>query len=226
MPERRFDENETAEIFARATEAQPAGTRVQTSREGMTLAQLQEIGREAGIPPELVAAAARALDRPPPPAPSRFLGVTVGVARTVELDRRMSTEEWERLVVLLRDTFQARGNVRVDGSLRQWTNGNLQVLVEPSERGDRVRLRTRNGNAQALMTAGGGLIVLAAMTLIVGGDGGASAAGSAAFLGAGGLGAFGVALARLRGWAPLRAQQMEAIADRLEASSTTPRLDP
>ncbi len=227
MSERRYDEDETAAIFARATESQPTGTRALRSGEGMTLAQLQEIGREAGISPDQVAAAARALDRPAPPAPSRFLGVTVGVARTVELDHRMSNDEWERLVVLLRDTFQARGTVRVDGSLRQWTNGNLQVLVEPTERGDRVRLRTRNGNAQGLMTVGAGLLATAGISLLVGLAEGALAgsAGTAALLGTGGLGAIGAALVRLRGWAPTRAEQMEGIADRLEASTTTPRLE-
>ncbi len=229
MPERRFDENETAEIFARATEAQPAGARALPSSEGMTLAQLQEIGAEAGISPEQIAAAARALDRPTPPTPPRFLGVTLGVARTVELDRRMSTEEWERLVVLLRDTFQARGVVRVDGALRQWTNGNLQVLVEPTEQGDRIRLRTRNGNAQGLLSVGSVLLASAGLLALSGVAGGflgpAQPLGTLIALIGGGLSTMGLALVRLRAWVPLRAQQMEEIADRLEASTTAPRLD-
>ncbi len=65
-----------------------------------------------------------------------------------------SDEEWERLVVDLRETFDARGIVRHDGALKQWTNGNLQVLLEPDEKGHRVRLRTTKGDARGMMVGG------------------------------------------------------------------------
>lgn len=224
MSERRYDENETAEIFARAAEARPATPRALPSGEGLTLAELQEIGRQAGMSLEQVAEAARALDRPAQPAPARFLGLTIGVGRTVQLDRRLSDAEWERLVVLLRDTFQARGTLRTDGSLRQWTNGNLQVLVEPSGTGDRVRLKTRNGNAQGFMVTGAGLVGFTGlMTLIGAATGVLAQAGylpSLVPIAAMGLVSFGVGVSRLRGWAVTRQQQMDAIAERLERGET------
>ena len=40
------------------------------------------------------------------------------------------------------------------GSLRQWTNGNLQALLEPTATGHRLRLGTLKGNARASMAAG------------------------------------------------------------------------
>ena len=61
MSDRRFNEEEVAAIFQQATgdEAQHAPQRQLPSGEGLTLAELQEIGRQVGIPPELVVQAAR-----------------------------------------------------------------------------------------------------------------------------------------------------------------------
>jgi hypothetical protein len=220
MTERRYDEEETAAIFARASEAQPTEPKQLATREGWTLAELQTIGREAGLAPDDVAAAARALDRPAQPAPRQMLGITIGVGRTVQLDHRMNDAEWERLVVVLRDTFDARGQVRVDGSLRQWTNGNLQVLVEPTTKGDRVRLRTRNGSAQSMITIGVTMVATSALVAVVAllrGADGAGALASFVPVAAGGVGAMLAGWLRLRSWAPTRLQQMDDIAQQLEA---------
>lgn len=125
------------------------------SSEGMTLAQLQEIGREVGVAPDLVARAAMNVDRPAPVMERRMLGFPIGVGRTVELGRRLSDDEWERLVVDLRETFDAKGKVSHDGTLRQWTNGTLQAYIEPGTVGQRLRMRTYNAAAQGIMLAGG-----------------------------------------------------------------------
>lgn len=220
MPERRYDENETAEIFARAAEARPTGQRALPAGEGLTLAELQEIGREAGMTPEQVADAARALDRPVQPAPARLVGLTVGVGRAVQLDRRLSDSEWERLIVILRETFGARGTLRVDGSLRQWTNGNLQVLVEPGSGGERVRLSTRNGSIPGLVLAGATMVLATGLGVAITAAGGGPALevlGAMSPIGAVGVGFVGVGVARLRGWARLRQQQIDTIAERLES---------
>src|SRR5690349_10605313 len=141
MTERRFSEAEVAAIFERATETSQRDASETSPADGMTLAQLQDIGREVGIPAESIALAAQSLDRDTPPPARTFLGIPVSAARTVDLGRRISDEEWERFVVELRETFNARGNVTSYGSLRQWTNGNLQALLEPTPTGHRIRLR-------------------------------------------------------------------------------------
>ena len=51
MPERRYNDEEVEAIFARASEAEEAAPRRLRSGEGLTLADLQKIGREAGIEP-------------------------------------------------------------------------------------------------------------------------------------------------------------------------------
>ena len=154
MAERRYTEEEVAQIIQRAAENQQSPKRQLVPVDGLTLAELQEIGREVGISPELVREAAKSLDAPPQRGSRRWLGLPIGVSRTIELDRKLSESEWERLVVDLRETFDARGSVRSEGNFKQWTNGNLQALVEPMGAGDRVRLRTIKGNMRNVIRGG------------------------------------------------------------------------
>jgi hypothetical protein len=217
--ERRYSEEDAAAIFQRAAEAQQGRRPQLQASEGMTLAQLKEIGGEVGIPPELVADAARSIDNTGRPVSRTFLGLPIGVGRTVELDRKLSDSEWEQLVSDLRETFDARGAVRYDGPFRQWTNGNLQALLEPTATGHRLRLRTLKGDARALMTAGIGLVGVAAVTFVAAvANGLAGNAWSAAVsMSLMGLGLFGIGAIRLPAWARLRRQQMETVASRVTA---------
>src|SRR5512132_171395 len=111
MSERRFNEAEVAAIFERAAEAQQTGQRQLPSGEGMTLSELQEIGREVGLAPELVAQAATSIGLGGRPTSRHFLGLPGGVGRTIDLGRKLSDEEWDRFVVDLRETFDARGTM-------------------------------------------------------------------------------------------------------------------
>lgn len=225
MSERRYSEEEVEKIFERAAAAQQAaGRRQLPAGEGMTLAELRAIGGEVGLPAELVEQAALSLDHQGSESTRRFLGLPLGVGRTVELGRRMSDEEWERLVVDLRETFDARGSIRSDGSLKQWTNGNLQALLEPTTSGHRLRLRTTLGVARAYMTMGLGLagigVATALATLIPGSGGDLSAVASLVGLGAG---LFAIGAIRLPGWAATRRRQMEAVAARLALATPQPQ---
>src|SRR6266567_3703688 len=154
MTERRYNDKEIAAIFRAAAEAQQNPPHDVPRDEGFTLTDLQAIGREVGIPSEAVARAAQALDVRLGATSRTVLGLPIGVARTVDLNRRLTDEEWERLVVQLREVFNARGRTRSDGSLRQWTNGNLQVLLEPTETGHRLRFGTVHGGARAAIGMG------------------------------------------------------------------------
>jgi hypothetical protein len=217
MTDRRYGEDEVAAIFQRAAEAQQTARRQLPPGEGMTLAELQAIGREVGIPPELVAQAARSVDAAGSPASRRLLGFPIGVGCTVELDRHLSESEWERLVLDLRETFDARGRVSAQGRFRQWTNGNLQALVEPTPTGDRLRLKTVNGSARSLMNTGLAGIGVAAVVLLVSQLGGwdPGTIRGVTLLASLGAGMFGVGALRLPGWARLRRRQMEGVTTRL-----------
>ncbi len=235
-PERRYNEQEIAGIFKQAAEAQETAQRRLPHTEGLTLAELQEIGKEAGITPEFIARSAAAVDRTgPAPPPTRFLGLPISVARTVDLPGPLSDENWDRLVVELRETFQAHGKLRRDGSLREWKNGNLHAVVEPTEAGHRLRLYTVKGNAKISLLGGlaafaYGLafllllaftddlvpVIMMVMTLI-------------SVIGLGGM---GFTAFRLPRWARERARQMEALAARAvelagaQPATALPEVDP
>jgi hypothetical protein len=216
MTDRRFNEDEVAAIFKQATESQQTPQRQSPSGEGLTLAEIQEIGRQVGIAPELVVRAAASLTEAGTATSRKLLGLTVGVGRTIELDRKLTEDEWDRLVVDLRETFDARGTVRQEGSFRQWTNGNLQVLLEPTPTGQRIRLRTVKANARAWMMGGlvtssiAGIVAIASM--LGGSHYNLGVAAEIAVIAAGQL---AIGALQLPSWAWLRRKQMEEIAQRL-----------
>ncbi|MGE0440121.1 MAG: hypothetical protein AB7L66_00610 [Gemmatimonadales bacterium] len=214
--ERRYSEEEIAAIFEKAAESQATGRRAVAGSTGLTLAELHEIGREVGIAPELVTEAAQSLSRPlPAVAQRRVLGISIGVGRKVDLGRRLTDDEWERLVADLRDTFGAAGRVQQHGSLRQWSNGNLKVLLEPGENGHQLRMQTMKGSALSTLavagtTLGGGLLGLFAIL----GRGQAGDLVTPVVLTATGIGLFGYLRYSVPRWARERADQMAAIAQR------------
>ena len=226
MPaERRYRDHEIAAIFERAAEDQEEARYRAEADEGLTLAELQEVGASVGIAPEFVANAARAVDRAGKAAPRQtLLGLPIGVARTVVLPGPFSDADWARLVVDLRDTFRARGRIRQDGALRQWTNGNLRVTVEPVEGGHRLRMRTVKGRAQSGLVSGATLLavglVFLFVALLAGGPGGLPwLPGLLASIGSG---IFFSNAVRLPQWAQTRERQMEEVAARASDRAAAP----
>lgn len=155
MTERRYDDDEVAAIFRAAAEGAESRTVHADHADGLTLRDLQTIAGEVGISPIAVTHAAQSLDRPSDtPRAQTFLGLPIAVERTVALDRRLTEPEWERLVVEFRQVFRARGTVRAQGSLREWSNGNLHALIEPTATGYQLRLRTLKSGARASVVVG------------------------------------------------------------------------
>ena len=116
----------------------------------------------------------------------------------------------------MRDVFKARGTTKSDGSLRQWTNGNLYVLLEPTPTGDRLRLGSTHGGAIASIRLG--LVAFGAMAFLAIANLFGSQltdAGTMAELLAGGVLLLANGALRLPGWARLRGRQMEDLAAHL-----------
>lgn len=224
MTDRRYDDDEVSAIFGAAAESLESSPQHMPTEQGLTLAELQTIGREVGISPDAIALAAQTVDVRRAAVSRTLLGLPIGVERAVTLNRRLTDEEWERLVVELRDVFKARGRTRSDGSLRQWTNGNLYALLEPVATGHRLRFGSVHGSARASITAGlGALVVTATMALsgAIGGYLGDALPGILLLLAAG-LGMVASGALRLPSWARLRGSQMEALAARLALSAGSP----
>ena len=225
MAERRYNDKEMAAIFRAAAETPPSPEREVPQDEGLTVADLQAIGREVGIAPDAIAHAARGVDARLGAGARTVLGLPIGVSRTVQLNRRLTDEEWERFVVQLREVFNARGRTRSDGTLRQWTNGNLQVLLEPTDTGHRLRFGTLHGAASA--SIGAGFVALAVAAVVAGVTAISGTFGEAVY-GIGFLAATGAVMIvsgalRVPGWARLRSRQMETLADRV---TTPPAIPP
>jgi len=214
MSERRYTDDETAAIFRAAAEQNQLPRGQAPNEGGLTLAELQEIGGEVGISPDAVASAATALDIHREATQRTILGLPISVSRTVELNRRMTDQEWELLVVRLREVFKARGTTRSDGSLRQWTNGNLHVLLEPTESGQRLRFGTFNMAARASIRSGMMALGMSGVVAIAAAVSGSvmHAAPALVFTGTAGLAMIANGALRLPGWARLRGRQMEALA--------------
>jgi len=221
---RRYDDKEMAAIFRAAAEGSQPASNLVPRDEGLTLPELQAIGQEVGLSPDAVARAALALDVRAGAESRTMFGLPIGVARTVNLNRRLTDEEWERLVVRLREVFEARGTMRSDGSFRQWTNGNLQVLLEPTSNGHRLRFRTVNGAAMASISAGFfalGVTAVTALAMLPGGHL-MKALPGLIFLFLTGAGMLGSGVLRLPRWARLRQRQMEALAEQVAVHTHTP----
>ncbi|MCG8467567.1 MAG: hypothetical protein MJB57_05065 [Gemmatimonadetes bacterium] len=153
--ERRYGEDEVGEIFSLATSEGEAALPALSQQEGLTLAELQEVGREIGVSPERVAQAAATLDGRPGSVPARtLLGVPVTVGRIVDLPREATDREWQFLVAELRETFGEKGEVSAEGGVREWSHGKLHAVLEETEAGHRLRLGAESDGAAGAMSMG------------------------------------------------------------------------
>lgn len=223
--ERRYGEDEVREIFELATSKDEPPPPALAERRGLTLEELQGIAREVGVEPARVADAAAALEARGNVLPRRTrFGMPVSVGRIVELPRAPTDLEWQTLVGELRHTFGARGKVAAHGELREWSNGNLHVCVEPAETGYRLRMGTVKGTASTFNQLGiVGLLMALFMVIAFAAQG--RLAGNIfgplllAMLGGGALGANWIGLPR---WADERERQMAYIAERAVAMLEAP----
>lgn len=219
MADRRYTDEEVAEIFRRATVLRPESRVPMAATDGMTLAQLEAIAQEAGIEPSRITIAAREIDAPSA-APKRAVGVPISVSRSVELPREISEREWEFLVTRLRETFDATGKLESHGSLRTWSNSNLRVMLEPGISGHRVRFTSLNAGLRARIVGGSLAFGFGGITTLVAGLSG-SEQFLAAFSTSGILAVIGAfvaaaAVGATKLWRNERRQQFDALAAELE----------
>ncbi len=118
--QRRYRDEEIRKIFDLATRGDDVGSPPATVPDGLTLAELQDVGREVGVSPARVASAAAALDGHQEVLPrGRTLGMPTSVGRVVDLPRTLTDDEWELLVAELRATFGVSSTNRAPKAARQ-----------------------------------------------------------------------------------------------------------
>lgn len=219
MAERRFDDDEVREILIRATEPRdvPAAvvpaTPASAQGHSLTLAELQDVAREVGIAPARVAEAATALEVERGSSPTEtYLGVPISASHVVRLPRMLEPAEWDRFVVHLRDTFDAEGSVRTEGSLQTWSNGNLKVLLEPLDEGARLRFQSMHGMSRSHLEGGvvsvvSGLVLgltLGALSIFTGKAIPWGLFATAAAFPVMGVGMYAIGLSKAAEWLPVR----------------------
>ncbi len=200
---RRFDDEEVALILRRAAELQEA--QPGAGSQGMTLADLEEVAREAGLDPSLVRRAAAEVGdagttgaaAAPLTGGSRFLGAPTVLRAERIIDGELAVDEFETLLDEIRSTFNDVGSFSTLGRTLAWRSspgmhgrhggGARQINVTIVIRGGQTGIRVEESTGQFAGGLFGGLMGG------LGGGGGSIAMGI-------GIGALHSALAVLGIW--------------------------
>ena len=213
MEERRYTDDEVAEILRLAASSTSRSEHVAGSH-GLTLSELAAIGEEVGIPSEQIARAAASLEMDRRRLPQRtVLGIPIAVGQTVDLPRAPTDREWSILLGEIREMFQASGRESSTTVSRNWRNGNLHFVVEPTETGYRLRMGTRKSDAPAGLSLAFFFLVTALLLLFIR-DGGTDDLFLSVLFASMAVGAVSLNAVRLPRWAAEREEQMKYIAER------------
>ncbi len=164
--ERRYEDLEIRQILDLAIGQEDVPAQSLPAVDGLTLLELQDVGREVGLPPDRIAQAVAAFEGRGESVPrGTALGIPTSVGRVVPLPRSPSDREWELLIAELRTTFGGKGEVTSHGGLREWSHGRVQAFIEPTETGHRLRLTDLNAAAGGIVI--GGVFVAFALLILV-----------------------------------------------------------
>lgn len=220
---RRYTEQEVGVILRRAAELQQhePGAGVETS--SLSLKELEQVAREAGIDPRFVRRAAQDVtERAPAGRPVRFLGAPLVLVVEREVDGEAGHDDYEALVEEIRGTLNDVGTVNTLGRSFAWRSANVQRLVSVTitPRGGRTRIRVEErltNLAGGLFGGLGGGLGMTGIAVSLGVGIGAFDLVGAAFLAAAGClyGSWALARVIYRGMAGSRARRLTDMADRL-----------
>lgn len=168
MANRTFDEQEVAEIFRLAAKRQDNALRALSPGGGLTLEELTEIGKEAGISPNFIKGAVQQLSHAPPAAKvDRIAGFPVGFTRTIDVPASFDEEHWNRLVSSLHDELDVLGRTHVAGNTRVWESDIGQLVAEPRGEGYRLRLKLAKDAFRATLIMGSVLSFMGLFFMLV-----------------------------------------------------------
>lgn len=121
--ERRFNEEEVALIIKRAAELQQTEQVEQDTGHALSLTDVEQIAREAGIDPKLVRRAALGLDQPSTTnRPNPWVGSPTRLVFERVVDGEIPIEEFEPLIAEVRRTFGDNGVPSVLGRSLAWSS--------------------------------------------------------------------------------------------------------
>jgi len=120
---RKFNDEEVALIIKRAAELQQTEQVEQNSSSALSLQEVEEIAKEAGIEPALIRRAASTLDTHTlVNRPSPWIGAPTRIVFERVVDGEISSDAYETLVNEIRRTFGDNGVPSVLGRTLAWTS--------------------------------------------------------------------------------------------------------
>ena len=152
---RRFNEKEVALIIKRASEMQQTET-TSESTTGMSLAELEQVAREAGLDPELVRRAAADLDtRVTDQTPNLFLGAPTVLRLERTIDGEVPADEYEPMVLEMQRLLGGVSTASTIGRTLQFSltgrnhhhasGREVQVTITPRNGRTMIRVEERLG---------------------------------------------------------------------------------
>lgn len=191
---RRYGDREVARILERATELQRAEPSA-ANPEGLTLAELTEIAREAGIEPEMLRRAASELAERTPARTlvARLAGAPVSIRVERVVEGELPPERFDAIIPRIQQATDGQGTASAVGRTLTWSSQNTentssqQVLISSGDGRTLIRWEERFGGLAGALFGG-----------IVGGGGvGLGVGAGAALAGMLGSAALGVGIAAL-----------------------------
>jgi hypothetical protein len=120
---RRFNDEEVALIIKRAAELQQTEQVAQDPSSSLSLKEVEDIAREAGIDPALIRRAANTLDqRNEVNRPSPWVGAPTRIVYERVVDGEITSDAYEPIVNEIRRTFGDNGIPSVLGRTLAWTS--------------------------------------------------------------------------------------------------------
>jgi hypothetical protein len=147
---RRFSEKEVALIIKRASELQQDEAPAESTT-GMSLAELEQVAREAGLDPALVRRAATDLDtRVTQQEPSRFIGAPTNLHLERTIEGEVPVDEYEPMVLEIQRVLGGVGTASTLGRTLQWTmssserrrhtTSSVQITITPRNGRTTIRI--------------------------------------------------------------------------------------
>jgi hypothetical protein len=164
LQSRRYTDQEVTLVIKRAAELQAQESeRIESRTSGLSLGELEQVAREAGLDPALVRRAATELDTRNSTAPhSQWVGAptVITIERTVQGE--VSTDEYEAIVEEIRRAFNDNGFVSTLGRSLAWTSLSDGAGRRRGGHSINITVSPRNGNTviraeESLRGVAGGL---------------------------------------------------------------------
>jgi len=115
-----YNEKEIGSILKRAAEM--SADDALSTGSGLTIEELQQIGSEAGLNPDMVLKAAAELQRSGPERERNFFGGPISYSNELVVEGEIDAELWEEILASIRNTFKDPGSVTSRTNVFEWTS--------------------------------------------------------------------------------------------------------